>query len=255
MEPELVDDRYDGDPPALIAVASNDGSPAGSLSGWWRDGTLHATAELFPGPNQAETLSDLLTAFRGHVGTLEVVELWGRPERPAFWEVAKTLGWLPRRHLLQMSISLPPETAALETRAFRPGQDDDAVVRVNNTAFAGHPEQGGWTAATLNEQMNSDWFQADGLRLYEEDGTVVGFCWVKVHAERNLGEIYVIGLDPSVHGRGLGGPMTAAGLHWMADHGLQRSILFVEAENLPAVRTYERLGFQTTVSDRSWGHP
>lgn len=255
VEQDLVDDRYDGDPPALVVIASQDGSPVGSLSGWWRGGTFHATAELMPGSNEAETLSNLLCSLRNHLGTLEVVELWGRPERPAFWAVSEDVGFVPRRHLLQMSIALPTETAPLETRAFRPGRDDEAVVQLNNRAFAGHPEQGGWTVATLNEQVASDWFQADGLRIYEEADAVVGFCWVKLHPDRNLGEIYVIGLDPSVHGRGLGGPMTAAGLRWMAERGLRRSILFVEAENVPAVRTYERLGFHTVVSDRSWGTP
>jgi mycothiol synthase len=100
------------------------------------------------------------------------------------------------------------------------------------------------------------WFDPDGLRLYERDGRLAGFCWTKIHRRPlpldDLGEIYVIGVDPDHHGQGLGVPMTAAGLDWLAGRGLRVGMLYVEAGNQPAIRTYERLGFGIVRTDRAW---
>ncbi|MEZ5167195.1 MAG: hypothetical protein R2695_12180 [Acidimicrobiales bacterium] len=56
-----------------------------------------------------------------------------------------------------------------------------------------------------------------GFRLLDDpSGGLVGFCWTKIHRDTvpALGEIYVIAIDPDHHGRGLGKPMTLAGLEW-----------------------------------------
>jgi len=44
-----------------------------------------------------------------------------------------------------------------------------------------------------------------------------------------------------------------AGLAWLHDQGLTTGMLYVEADNEPAVRTYVRLGFSVVRTDRAWG--
>jgi mycothiol synthase len=79
------------------------------------------------------------------------------------------------------------------------------------------------------------------------DGQLAAFCWTKVHDEMTppVGEIYVIGVDPDLHGRGLGRELTLAGLDWISDHGITEAMLFVDGGNVTALRLYGRLGFET----------
>lgn len=163
-----------------------------------------------------------------------------------------------RRDLYQLRVALPLPAAVgtpAETRPMRPGTDDEAAwIRVNNRAFADHPDQRGFTPARLHERMAEPWFDAAGFRLHERDGRLAAFCWTKVHPPQPpdpaLGEIYVIGVDPDFHGLGLGRSMTVAGLDWLADHGLRTGMLYVDAVNTTAIHLYESLGMTRHHTDR-----
>ncbi len=171
--------------------------------------------------------------------------------------VAHRFGLAQGRDLLHMVVTLPvdedPEIPpGIQLRAFRPGQDDEAWLEVNNRAFSHHPEQGAWTKTTLERRMGEDWFEADGFLLAVDDAGVAGFCWVKPDREAGRGEIYVIGVDPSRQGSGLGRTLVLAGLRWMAGQGLETGTLYVDAANEPAVRLYRDLGFEVHHLDRAY---
>jgi mycothiol synthase len=144
----------------------------------------------------------------------------------------------------------------VEVRPFAPGEDDDAWLAVNNRAFAGHPEQGGWTTSTLARRRSEPWFDPEGFLLaFDADG-LAGFCWTKIHpatdGEPELGEIFVIGVDPSRKRSGLGRALVVAGLASLADRGVRTGMLFVDGDNAPALRLYESLGFTTHRRDRAY---
>jgi mycothiol synthase len=167
-----------------------------------------------------------------------------------------TLGFRTDRRQHQMRVPLPrPDAiripAEVEVRAFRPGTDDAAWLRVNNRAFENHPDQGGWVEEILARRMAEPWFDPAGFLLAWRDDVLAGFCWTKVHTEpEHLGEIFVIGVDPDAQGIGLGRALTLAGLdHLAVARGCPTGVLYVAAENAPAVGLYTSIGFEVHRTD------
>ncbi|MCP3938400.1 MAG: mycothiol synthase [Actinomycetia bacterium] len=165
-------------------------------------------------------------------------------------EAMSSVGYRARRDLWKLEVGLPPiggfaAAEGVAVRSFVINADEEAWVEVNNRAFAWHREQGGWTVEQVAEREAEDWFDADGFLIHELDGDIAGFCWTKIHDEEEppAGEIYVIGVDPAHHGKGLGRAMTVAGLESIHSRGFSRAILYVDADNTPAARLYETLGF------------
>jgi mycothiol synthase len=157
--------------------------------------------------------------------------------------------WVMRRPLTE----LPPLTEAadgIDVRGFRVGTDEDAFLALNAEAFAHHPEQGGMTRADLDERMAEPWFDPAGFFVAERSGELLGFHWTKVHDDQPpFGEVYVVGVSPRAQGGGLGKRLTLTGLHHLARLGLQEVVLYVEADNNPAIAIYTRLGFTHAPED------
>lgn len=185
---------------------------------------------------------------------------------------AAALGLTAVRELVQMRRSLRdspdsvPPVAGVEIRTYRGTADDAELLRVNNAAFAQHPEQGGWTDADLVERRGEPWFDPEGLFLAfgapdsDQVGRLLGFHWTKVHLDRpGLGEVYVVGVDPSAQRRGLGQALTAIGIQALARRLAGSAeptvMLYVESDNVAAMRTYERLGFSPYSVDTAYAVP
>ncbi|MEU5937746.1 mycothiol synthase [Micromonospora sp. NPDC047548] len=180
---------------------------------------------------------------------------WAHGDHPSAAALAVDLGFVRARVLWQLrrplAAALPaprlPDGVAL--RAFRPGADDEAWLALNARAFATHPEQGRWAAADLRTRLAEPWFDPAGflLAVEEASGRLLGFHWTKVHerpGSARIGEVYVLGVDPSAHGGGLGRALTTAGLaHLRNARGLDRVMLYVDESNTGAMALYERLGF------------
>lgn len=180
-------------------------------------------------------------------------ELWIHEVADEVDAVARSLGAEAYRDLWQVRCALPVERSPIETRAFTEADADD-LIRVNNRAFSWHPEQSGMTRESLAATMAEPWFDPDGFRLHERNGELVGFCWTKIHTDMQPvhGEIFVIAVDPSVHGQGLGIPMTLAGLDWIHDQGIEHALLYVESDNDPANATYRKIGFRHHHTNRAY---
>jgi mycothiol synthase len=193
------------------------------------------------------------------------LRVWAHGGHPAGRHLAQVLGLTLFRELHQMRRPLtglafeePALPEDVVVRTFRPGRDDAAWLAANAAAFAHHPEQGSLTQQDLDDRKAQPWFDPAGffLAVREKPGTepeadrIVGFHWTKVHAAEQLGEVYAVGVVPEAQGSGLGRALTVIGLRHLASAaGLPTAMLYVDAENTPAVTVYERLGFTTYETD------
>ncbi|MDY0813534.1 mycothiol synthase [Kitasatospora purpeofusca] len=249
----------------FLALAGPDGDAAGVV-GYGQlevpeSGGADPAAELLVAPTDrgrgfGRPLVDAVLAEAGKAGR-DHVDFWVHGGHPAARHLAAAYGAELVRELRQMRRTGPqteeaPLPAGIELRTFRPGEDDAEWLRLNALAFAHHPEQGAWTEADLADRLAEPWFDPAGFFLATRDGRPVGFHWTKVHpataTEPELGEVYVVGVDPAEQGSGLGRALTAAGLRHLTgraagERGLDTVLLYVDADNPAAVRVYERLGF------------
>ncbi len=193
--------------------------------------------------------------------------VWAHGGRPGSAELARALGlhrdrdlWMMRRPADAAPLPESRPVEGVTIGPLRVGRDEPDVVAVNARAFAWHPEQGAMTVDDVARREQEPWFDAEGFLLARDDasGGLLGFHWTKVHPDGArdggpVGEVYVVGVDPDAQGRGLGGALTLAGLHHLAGRGLSEVVLYVEADNAPAVATYRRLGFEVDATDVSFG--
>lgn len=164
-------------------------------------------------------------------------------------------GYTQFREVRQMRRRLPAEAPpplppGIRLAAFRPGHDDEAWLATHHRAFAAHPEVSAWDRDELDRRMGLVWFDPGDFLLAWDRDRLGAFCWTKVH-DAEIGEIYIIGVDPDQRGRHLGRIMTLVGLdHLHRRWGCTVGMLYVDAENGGAVRLYSSLGFHTVEFSR-----
>ncbi len=208
-------------------------------------------------------LVDKLVAVRG----LKGIKAWSHGDHEAAADLAASYGYRAIRELWRMRLvrhAPDPAPASLATpdgvvlRNFVPQQDEAAWLAANAAAFAHHPEQGALTLDDLRARMDEPWFDPDGFFLAVDGaGSILGFHWTKVHPGRAgqspMGEVYVVGVTPAAQGRGLGKVLTIQGIDYLRARGLRAIMLYVDADNEPAVALYRKLGFTKWDSDVMYG--
>jgi len=155
------------------------------------------------------------------------------------------------RHILKLHRSLldplPPIANGFEISTFVPTLQSEEWLLLNNKIFEKHPDQGNWVMADLENRMAESWFDPEGFFIAMHNKKIIGFCWMKIHHDfvnqDPIGEIYVIGVDPENKKTGLGKALAITGLNYLTSKSLTQAMLYVDADNAPALAMYQGLGF------------
>jgi mycothiol synthase len=240
----------------LLAVDGDD------ISGYLNLTEAPAMAELVVHPDARRRGIGSAMARTGLSEGGDGARIWAHGNLAPARATAAALGLVVVRELVQMRrplTDLPMVTVSdgVRIRTYAGPADDAELLRVNNGAFAWHPEQSGWTEADIAERREEPWFDPAGLFMAvdEHSDKLLGFHWTKVHSP-DLGEVYIVGVDPAAQGLGLGATLTVAGLHHLAERLHESTdatvMLYVEADNSAAVKTYRRLGFEVFSVDAAY---
>jgi mycothiol synthase len=256
--------RYGGDTPARNFLLRDGDTLVGYAHLDTTDAVEGASAELAVHPDHRGRGHgrQLVEALVDAIGDEQRLRLWSHGSKDGAAQLARSMGFKRERVLWQMRRSLfapvpePQWPDGVTIRTFEVGRDEQPWLEVNNRAFAEHPDQGMWTLDDLRMREQEPWFDPNGFFLAEFEGKLVGFHWTKVHgaqgadhdhahdhAHEPIGEVYVVGVDPSMQGKKLGPALTLRGLQHLRSLGLSQVMLYVDETNTNAIRTYERLGF------------
>jgi mycothiol synthase len=182
------------------------------------------------------------------------LQVWAMGDNPAAQALASSAGMFRRRELLIMKRWLDEELPdpvvppGVQIRTFVPGQDEQEWLRVNAAAFAHHPEQALIDGEDLADRMAEPWFDPKGFFVATINDVLVGFHWTKQHQDQ-LGEVYVLGIEPAAAGSGLGKALLLTGLRSLQERGSTQVELYVEADHQAAIELYVSYGFVTVSRD------
>ena len=217
-------------------------------------GTEWSAGQLVVSPNHRRQGVGTLLLQRMIMESSTPLRVWAMGDSPAARALATAAGMARQRELLIMERQLdedlpePVVPSGVEIRTFVPGEDEQDWLRVNAAAFADHPEQALIDADDLADRMAEPWFDPKGFFVATIDGTMVGFHWTKQHQDQ-LGEVYVLGIEPSAAGRGLGKALLLTGLRSLREQGNTRVELYVEADHRAAIGLYQSYGFAIVSRD------
>ncbi|NLK08073.1 MAG: GNAT family N-acetyltransferase [Firmicutes bacterium] len=94
--------------------------------------------------------------------------------------------------------------------------------------------------ATCLAKQDSTW-----VAKHPDSGAVVGFVVLKLNEENNVGEIYMLAVDPKHQGQGIGTALTHFALDIMKSRGMKTAMVETGGDpgHEPARATYEKAGF------------
>jgi mycothiol synthase len=191
-----------------------------------------------------EVAAALFQCARNEV-VMPVVEWWSRgPAVQVAQHVAPRFGLKLTRQInrMEMDVVAGQQLHPVPTRAFTI-DDAEAIVRLNNEAFAHHADRANLSVARLMNDFELMGSRYEDLRILEDANGISGFVWVKPQLDR-YGEIYVIALDRRHQGQGLGFHLLDAGInHLQEAYSPKRAMLYVESTNERAINLYNNYGF------------
>ena len=154
-----------------------------------------------------------------------------------------------------------PEAATLTIRTHQP--DDvpvlQAIARVTYTTTrfyfdTGFPRERCDALYDLWVKQSCEDGYAEQVLVTEVEDKPVGYITCHLcGAQKQEGQIGLVGISPQAQGRGAGQALVERSLTWFAAQGVKRVEVVTQARNIRAQRLYQRCGF-VTCSAQLWFH-
>jgi mycothiol synthase len=123
----------------------------------------------------------------------------------------------------------------------------ESLAALLRTAF----DDESWTPERVHREFVSD-PAVKNTFLITWEGVPVATASVQIpDASPEIGYLHWVAADPTHRGKRLGYIVSLAVLHELARHGCRDAALLTDDHRLPAIKTYQNLGFVTEYSDES----
>jgi mycothiol synthase len=186
-----------------------------------------------------------------------VVHASASPDAEALLRLLETSGFTKRQRQVQMRLKVddlkPGEPGSgYEVRPLAEGEAN-IFSRIQNLAFDGSWGFAPNTPQELDYRLHMIGASYSDVLLLFVDGQPAAYCWTRMQrvGPERRGIIWMIGADPAFRGQGLGRAMLLQSISLMLTRGASAFELTVYADNAPAVKLYESVGF-TWKEDILW---
>jgi mycothiol synthase len=195
----------------------------------------------------------LISAAVEHSKALEasVLHIQVPSDDPYSHRLLKSEGFAPVRRYWRMrwqrgEVLRAKLPQGFSMRSFRLGQDEEALTKLQNAAFA---DTWGFCPNTVEEiraRVRFKRTEPEGIIFVLEGDRPAAYNWTLMAsgAQAAIGWIAMTGVHPDFRGRGLGKAAVVAGMEYLVSRGVSAIELEVDSENAPARELYLSLGFQ-----------
>ncbi|GJM41807.1 MAG: hypothetical protein DHS20C20_20890 [Ardenticatenaceae bacterium] len=152
---------------------------------------------------------------------------------------------------LNLSKEMPRLSAGFQIRPLRGQSEVAAYVALHQAAFASTVMQEGWRMRTL--QMPQYRPELD-LVVLAPDGRLAAFCVGWLHPHQPLARIEPMGVHPDFHRLGLGRAILTTLFQRLQARNVQFVSLHTTADNEPAIKLYEAVGFHKQFTMLGYRH-
>lgn len=131
-------------------------------------------------------------------------------------------------------------------RSFRLGEDEEALMELQNTAFGDNWGFSPNTVEQIAARVRLSPSDPEGIILVMDGERIAAYDWTlqSLGAARSIGWISMTGVHPDYRGKGLGTVVVTAGLNHLKSSGVDAVELEVDSNNVPARELYLKLGFK-----------
>ena len=134
----------------------------------------------------------------------------------------------------------------LKIRPFQKGADEDAYVRLFNTAFSDYDDMRGVTLEEVKIIEDAPSFNLDGLLLAEWNGQIAGMVQAHVdeHRTEKKGFIQYLAVLPEFRRKGLAKKLLSTAVACLKDKGMKVATAWAQTDRAVCMHIYENHGFK-----------